>query len=99
MTIEKFPEPFQHDIETAVSVLCSLGAQHVYIFGSLVEGSQDKPARDIDIAVDGLPQTSFFKAYGELLMKLDHEFDLVDLSNEAAFSRRLKESGRLERVA
>ena len=38
MTIEKFPEPFQHDIETAVSVLCSLGAQHVYIFGSLVEG-------------------------------------------------------------
>jgi len=55
-------------------------------------------ARNIDIAVNGLPQEDFFRAYGQLPMKIDHRFDLVDLSNDAAFSRRLRESGTLEGV-
>ena len=80
MGIERFPESFRADIQTAVSILRSPGA------------------RNIDIAVNGLPQEDFFRAYGQLPMKIDHRFDLVDLSNDAAFSRRLRESGTLEGV-
>ena len=99
MSFEHFPTAFRRDIQLAASILQSLGAKEIYVFGSLVEGSNPSGARDLDIAVLGLPPEQFFHAYGQLLMELDHAFDLVDLSNSAAFSRRLKESGRLERVA
>ena len=99
MNIERFPNSFRHDIQTAASILRSFGATEIYVFGSLVESSNPSNARDLDIAVLGLPPEQFFHAYGQMLMELDHDFDLVDLSNSAAFSRRLKDSGTLERVA
>ena len=99
MEVARFPEPFRSDIQSAVSILSSLGARRVYIFGSLVETDRAANANDIDIAVEGLPPEHFFRAYGQLMMKLDHQFDLVDLSNGSAFVRRLRESGALEQVA
>ena len=99
MDSKRFPDGIWSDIRTAVTVLRSLGAKHVYIFGSLVESADPATARDIDIAVEGLPKKHFFPAYGRLLLALDHQFDLVDLDSDAAFTRRLRESGRLEQVA
>ena len=99
MDLKRFPDGFRTDIQAAVAILRSLGAKHVYIFGSLVESADPAGARDIDIAVDGLPKRHFFPAYGRLLVALDHPFDLVDLDTDAAFTRRLRESGRLEQVA
>lgn len=99
MDIERFPNAFRRDIRAAVSILQALGANEVYVFGSLVEGSDPAAARDLDIAVLGLPPEQFFHAYGQLIMELDHDFDVVDLGNPAAFGRRLKDSGALERVA
>ncbi len=98
MGYDQFPGDFRHDIELAVRILKELGAEHVYLFGSVLEHEARKP-RDIDIAVSGLPRDQFFRAYGKLTMTLSHPFDLVDLDNEAAFVRTLKESGQLERVA
>jgi predicted nucleotidyltransferase len=99
VTAKRFPKSIQRDIQTAISILRPLGAQHVYIFGSLVESRDSIAARDIDIAVEGLPREKFFAAYGRLLLALDHQFDLVDLASDEAFIRRLKESGKLEQVA
>jgi predicted nucleotidyltransferase len=98
MGYDRFPGDFRHDIELAVRILTELGAKHVYLFGSVLDNEAPNP-RDIDIAVSGLPQDQFFRAYGKLTMTLGHPFDLVDLDNEAAFVRTLKESGQLEKVA
>lgn len=97
--IERFPEAFREDLRTAITMLKSLGATNVYVFGSLVQPRTATPPRDIDLAVEGLPKRHFYTAYGRLLMQLDHDIDLIDLDNPAAFVQRLKELGRLERVA
>ena len=99
MDLKRFPDGFRTDMQTAIGILRSLGAKHVYIFGSLVESGDPTAPRDIDIAVEGLPKKHFFPAYGRLLLALDHQFDLVDLDSDAAFTRRLRESGRVEQVA
>ena len=98
MGYDRFPGDFRHDIELAIRMLTELGAEHVYLFGSVLDNEAPNP-RDIDIAVSGLPQDQFFRAYGKLTMTLGHPFDPVDLDNEAAFVRTLKESGQLEKVA
>ena len=65
------------------------------------EGLPDSFRTDIEqaIEVSGLPKDRFFTAYGQLLVKMVHEVDLVDLDDDAAFVHLLKESGKLERVA
>ena len=98
MRYDRFAADFRGDIELAVAILRELGAKHVYLFGSVLDHQTHKP-RDIDIAVSGHPQNQFFRAYGKLTMTLSQPFDLVDLDNEAAFIRTLKESGQLEQVA
>jgi predicted nucleotidyltransferase len=97
MGYDRFPPSFRDDIAEVVQILRDLGAEHVYLFGSVL--SVGDGAHDIDIAVSGLPQSEFFRAYGRLSMALSHPFDLVDLDNDAAFVRTLRESGQLEEVA
>ena len=93
-----FPDGFRHDMELAVRIPTEPGAKHVYLFGSELDHEAPNP-RDIYIAVSGLPQDQFIRAYGKLTTAIGHPFDLVDLDNEAAFVRTLKESGQLEKVA
>jgi len=93
------PDRFRADVERAVSVLREHGAQEIYLFGSVVERFGDMEPDDIDIAVSGLPAESFLHAYGILLGELEHRFDLIDLDEDNRFSRRLRERGKLERVA
>ena len=96
---EMVPEKFRPDLERAVSVLREHGAKEVYVFGSIVERFDDVEPNDIDIAVSGLPPRSFLHAYGILLGELEYPFDLVDLDSDNRLSRRLRERGKLERVA
>jgi predicted nucleotidyltransferase len=54
------------------------GVRAVWLFGSsLEEGSE---ARDIDLAVEGLPPERFFDFYARLTWALPKPVDLVDLS-------------------
>ena len=50
----------------------------VWLFGSAVE--DEASARDIDLAVEGLPRERFFDFYGRLYFELPKPVDLVDLS-------------------
>jgi predicted nucleotidyltransferase len=84
MQFEGLPDSFRTDIEQAIAVLTTLGAREVFIFGSMADRDQFIIPRDIDIAVSGLPKDRFFKAYGQLLVKMVHEVDLVDLDDDAA---------------
>src|SRR6056297_1028116 len=94
----EIPEEILKDINTAKEILLSEGVREIYIFGSLVEGDFTERS-DIDIATVGLREDRYFKVYGELLMKLSRDFDLVGLDYENDFSRMIKETCRFERVA
>jgi len=58
------------------------GAQKVYLFGSLA--SEDAPftaASDIDLGVEGLPDTRFYEALGDLLLRSTFLVDLKPLED------------------
>lgn len=96
--VQRIPSEFQSDLQVAIDLLKENGANEIYLFGSLIRFSEPE-VRDIDIAVRGIAPSLFFRVYGQLMMKLDHDFDLVDLDSDGRFVRRLVESGSLERVA
>jgi len=70
----------------------------IYLFGSLARGVADEYS-DIDIAVHGILAERFFGVYGQLLMNLSHDIDLVDLDLQEDFARELLSSDELIRVA
>jgi len=84
-------------IHAAAEALRQIGAQAVYLFGSAAHGEPGK-ARDIDLAVEGLPPERFFKAMDRAARILRCRFDLVDLDEDNAFTRYLKDEGELVRV-
>jgi predicted nucleotidyltransferase len=92
------PPSLKDDLSEAVEILKGFGAAEVYVFGSLARGDHHAKS-DIDIATVGLPKDRFFAAYGALLMRLDHPFDLVGLDYGNEFARRLRDEGQLLRVA
>jgi len=66
-------------------------ASKILLFGSSASGSRE--ARDIDLAVSGVPASRFFEFYGELLFSLSKPVDLVDLSRESRFTRMILDEG------
>lgn len=92
------PSSLKDDLSEAVEILKGFGAAEVYVFGSLARGDPHGES-DIDMATVGLPKDRFFAAYGALLMRLNHPFDLVGLDYGNDFARRLRDEGHLRRVA
>ncbi len=97
MTLSDTPQQFHKDISSAVSYLNSLGLDEVYLFGSLAKNEATNDS-DIDIAVRGIQPKDFFTVYGELLMRLSHPVDLIDLDLQSSFGEKLANSGELKRV-
>ncbi|MFO7849326.1 MAG: nucleotidyltransferase domain-containing protein, partial [Spirochaetia bacterium] len=98
MTFNEIDPRFRDDVETAVKYLNSVGCTEIYIFGSLYTG-QIHSNSDIDIAVRGLKPEDFFSVYGELLTRLKHSVDLVDLDLQEQFGKSLIKTGNYSRVA
>ncbi len=98
MDLSGIDPTYRADLETAVRYLLSKGCSEVYLFGSIGAGI-GRDGSDIDIAVRGLRPEQFFRVYGELLTRLRHEVDLVDLDLQSDFARLLEETGSLRRVA
>lgn len=88
----------QKDIEIATAILKDAGCREIYVFGSLIEGTFTEES-DIDFAVIGLPKENFFSAYGQLLEQLSRSVDLIGLDYDNDFSKRIKQTRKLERVA
>jgi predicted nucleotidyltransferase len=84
-------------VKRAAEILVAAGAREVYVFGSAATGEMHERS-DLDIAVVGLPAAVFYRTGGQLLEALDIEFDLVDLDEDNAFTRHLREEGELVRV-
>jgi len=93
----QLPDIYQKDIRRAVEILRGAGCTHVYLFGSLAAGKV-RGGSDIDLAVRGCPEGTFFHLLGRLLVELNHSVDLVDLDSEDPFARYLEDKGRLLQV-
>ena len=63
----------------------------VILFGSSIE--KDKDYNDIDIGVKGINPKRFFDFYGELLLSLPKNIDVVDLKGKSLFNKLVEESG------
>src|SRR5688572_12040216 len=86
------PPELQSAIEQAATILKEAGAEAVYLFGSLAEGTF-RPDSDIDLAVTGLPPDQFFQAMGQTLFILPCPLDLIDLDVDTPFTHDLKQKG------
>jgi len=80
-----------HDRERILAIATKYGAKRVLIFGSSL--AADREARDIDVAVQGVAPSDFFRLYSELIFALPKPVDLVDLDSDTPFSRMVAEEG------
>ena len=94
----ELPKDIMKDINIAKEILLREGVYEIYVFGSIAEGNYVKQS-DIDLAIKGLPEDRYFKVYGELLGKLSRNLDLISLDYKNDFSKMIKETGKLERIA
>jgi len=65
----------------------------LYLFGSNLESERE--ANDIDVAVEGIPESEYFKFYGDLIFSLSKPVDLIDLRKKTLFTDLIKSEGIL----
>jgi predicted nucleotidyltransferase len=78
-------------MRTIESCARDFDVQAVWLFGSAAQ--DDTQARDIDLAVEGLPADRFFDFYTRLFFELPKPVDLVDLSQEPPIASIIRERG------
>ncbi|MCH7771260.1 MAG: hypothetical protein IIA49_09635 [Bacteroidetes bacterium] len=66
-------------------------AERVFLFGSSIDDNED--ARDIDIAVEGIPDSVYFKFCSELIFGLSKPVDVIDLKTKSRFNELIISEG------
>ncbi|OGV83619.1 MAG: hypothetical protein A3K19_07720 [Lentisphaerae bacterium RIFOXYB12_FULL_65_16] len=77
----------------AVEALVRLGARRVILFGSAAECPEK--ANDIDLAVEGIPDSRILDADVELMKILECPFDLVSRDMSPRFYDIVRDYGRV----
>ena len=65
----------------------------LYLFGSNLESEREP--NDIDLAVEGIADSLFFKFYSELILALSKPVDLIDLNKKSLLNTMVKSEGIL----
>jgi len=65
----------------------------VYLFGSNLD--PERESNDIDLAVEGISDSVFFKFYSELIFSLSKPVDLLDLKKKSLLTTMVKSEGVL----
>jgi len=65
----------------------------IYLFGSNL--NSERESKDIDLAVEGITDSLFFKFYSELIFSLSKPVDLIDLKKKSLLSSIVKSEGIL----
>lgn len=65
----------------------------LYLFGSNIDA--EKNPNDIDLAVEGIEDSLFFKFYSELIFSLSKPIDLIDLKKKSLLNEMVKAEGIL----
>jgi len=79
------------DRETITQLAARYQVTRLLLFGSGTDPTRE--ARDIDLAVEGLPPEEFFHFYGDLLFSVSKPVDLIDLSQDSKFTRIIRREG------
>lgn len=82
----------QDQIDRAVEVARSYGATSVLLFGSALEDLTT--ARDLDLAVDGVPGWDFFRMSAEMERSAKVALDIIPLDQDTWFTRRIRDRSR-----
>jgi len=82
----------QH-IERAKEIARSYGADRVILFGRAQ--TDPEAARDLDLAIGGVPGWTIWKLAAELEEALDLPLDIVPLEPSTPFTRRIEEHGEV----
>jgi predicted nucleotidyltransferase len=64
----------------------------LYLFGSHLDSNF---ANDIDLAVEGVAGSEYFKFYSELIFSLSKPVDLIDLRKKTLFNKTIIDEGYL----
>lgn len=80
-------------VDEAVAVARRHGASRVVLFGRAL--TDPEKARDLDIAVGGVPGWAFFKMAAEMESALRIPLDVIPLNKESPLIRRIEEKGRV----
>ncbi len=73
------------ELDKIVSISKDFGADRVLLFGSCLEDASH--ARDIDIAVSGIPPRKFFEYYAEVTIAVKENVDIIDLDGVRPYFR------------
>jgi predicted nucleotidyltransferase len=69
------------DKNTIIDLAEKYKVTRLLLFGSSIGSANE--ANDIDLAVEGLPGSLFFKFYSELIFNLSKPVDLIDIGKES----------------
>jgi len=78
------------DLNTIRTYARKFNLSSVILFGSSLKGDD---FNDIDLGVKGLDPALFFSFYGQLMLHLSTNVDVVDLTQENAFNRIVESEG------
>lgn len=84
MEKQKLDKRYEKAWEVAKQIACILrqkyGANKVWVFGSLTNKEMFNQWSDIDIAVEGIPHESYYKAVAEVIsLSPEYKIDIVDI--------------------
>ncbi len=65
----------------------------IYLFGSNLDPERD--SNDIDLAVEGISDSLYFKFYSELIFAMSKPVDLIDIKKKSILSTIVKAEGIL----
>ena len=77
------------DKNTIINLADKYKISRLLLFGSSVDANRE--ANDIDLAVEGLSESLFFKFYSELIFNSSKPVDLVDIGKESRFKDMIVE--------
>ena len=82
----------QAHLDEAVAIARRYGATRVLLFGSAA--ADPKAARDLDLAVGGVPGWEFFGMAAEMERVVPLPLDVIPLEPKTTFTQHIAERGR-----
>lgn len=85
----------KQELNKAIELAKKYNVGKLYLFGSALH-KKPKDANDYDFAIDDFPSLNFFSFYGELMMEMPKNVDVVDLTGEQTlFKKIVREEAKL----
>jgi predicted nucleotidyltransferase len=88
------PPKYRNDIEIATKLLKEEGCKSIYLFGSLVTGTNHDDS-DIDIGIKGFPKGKYFEICSKVYFAVDNDIDIIDFDTNEDFYSLLNRLGEV----